>query len=366
MIRSLSERGDQVDMLTFHLGEDRDYSGLTLTRVNPPFAPSSIKPGFSWRKVYCDLFLLRDAFKMMRIRRYDLIHAVEEASFIAMMLGALFRVPYVFDMDSSMAAQILDRFRWLRPVGGLLHWAETLPMRRAIAVIPMCEALAIRARRYCHGIVHVVKDVSLITETSSTDTEDLRSGLGIEGPILMYVGNLERYQGIDLLLESFAKLLETHPDAELLIIGGIRSDIDKYQTKAHVLGVDSRVHLLGPRSVAALGSYLRQATLLISPRIQGTNTPMKIYSYLDSGVAVVATALPTHTQVMTDKEAALTSPEPTAMFATIARLLDDPAERERLARNARSLIRSEHSWESFRKNVDLVFGELEARLGVSS
>jgi len=366
MVKCLSERGDEVDLLTFHLGADREYPGLTLTRIEPPFAPSSISPGFSWKKIYCDLFMLRTAVRMMRARRYDLIHAVEEASFIAMALSALFRVPYVFDMDSSMAAQMLDRFRWMRPAGRLLYWLETLPMRRALAVVPMCEDLAIRARRYCRGIVHVLKDVSLITDTRSAAAEDLRGRLQIEGPMLMYVGNLERYQGIDLLLQSLAELGETHPDAALVIVGGGQPDIEAYREKAWALGVADRVHLVGPRPVAALGDYLRQATLLVSPRIQGTNTPMKIYSYLDSGVAVVATAKPTHTQVMTGNEAALARPEPAAMAAAIAGLLDDPAERARLARNARSLIRAEHSWESFRSNVHRVFGELEARLDAGS
>ena len=366
MLRTLSERGDEIDLLTFHLGEDRDYANVTSTRIRPPLAPASIKPGFSLKKVYCDLFLARDAFRMMRAKRYDLIHAVEEASFIAIVLRRVFRVPYVFDMDSSMASQILEKFWWVRPFGGLLRWFETLPMRRAIAVVPMCEDLAINARQYCRGIVHVLKDVSLIADSAEIVSENLRRDFEIDGPLLMYVGNLESYQGIDLLLDSFSILRETHPNAALIIIGGSEQDIDKYRNKACDLGIDAQVHLVGPRPVAALGSYLRQADLLISPRIQGTNTPMKIYSYLDSGVAVVATALPTHTQVMTDNEAALTVAEPTVMAATIAGLLDDPAECQRLARNAQSLIRREHSWASFRENVNWVFGELEDRLELGS
>lgn len=361
MLKALSERGDEVDLLTFHLGEDRDYPNMTLTRSKPLFAPASIPPGFSWRKVYCDLFLLRHAFRMMRAKRYDLIHAVEEASFIAMLLGKMHRVPYVFDMDSSMSAQVLDQFSWLRPASGLLHWIEGLPMRRAIAVVPMCEELAVHARRCSGGIVHVVKDVSLIAESAEA-YENLRDKLGIDGPLLMYVGNLELYQGIDLLLESFAELRQTHPDAELVIIGGSDRQIRSYRKKALALKTDKHVHLVGPRPIAALGSYLSQADVLISPRVHGTNTPMKVYSYLDSGVAVVATALPTHTQVMTDNEAALTSPEPAAMAATIASLLDDPSERQRLARNAQNLIHREHSWPSFRKHVNVLFGELEGRL----
>lgn len=362
MLKALSERGDEVDLLTFHVGTDRCYPGVTVTRSRPLFAPESIPPGFSWKKAWCDMFLLRRAFRMMRAKRYDLVHAVEEASFIALMLGKVYRVPYVFDMDSSMALQLLSQFRWLRPAGGLLHWIETLPMRRAIAVVPMCEDLAIHARLCSSGIVRVLKDVSLISEASGESAEDLRRELGIRGPLLMYVGNLEYYQGIELLFDAFAKVLETHPDAQLVVIGGNPRDVRKYRLRARRLRIDSSVHLTGPRPVAALGAYLKQADLLVSPRIQGNNTPMKVYSYLDSGVAVVATALPTHTQVMTESEAALVPPEAGAMAATIARLLDDPEERKRLAQNAQSLIRREHSWPSFRKHVDSLFGELEVRL----
>ena len=362
MLKALSERGDEVDLLTFHVGEDRRHPGVTVTRSRPPLAPRSIPPGFSWKKAWCDLFLLREAFRMMRAKRYDLVHAVEEASFIALILGKVYRVPYVFDMDSSMALQLLSQFRWLRPAGGLLHWMETLPMRRAIAVVPMCEDLAMHARLCSSGIVHVLKDVSLISESSGESAEDLRRKFSIAGPLLLYVGNLEYYQGIELLLASFARVLETHPDARLVVIGGSGRDIRKYRARAQELHIDGSVHLAGPRPVAALGGYLKQADLLISPRIQGNNTPMKVYSYLDSGVAVVATALPTHTQVMTESEAALAAPEPAAMAAAIARLLDDPDERRRLAQNAQSLVHREHSWPSFRKHVDLLFGELEGRL----
>ena len=55
---------------------------------------------------------------------------------------------------------------------------------------------------------------------------------------------------------------------------------------------------------------MAQADVLVSPRTKGANTPMKVYSYLDSGVAVLATRLPTHTQVMNDETALLAEPTP--------------------------------------------------------
>ena len=53
MLKALSERGDEVDLLTFHVGADRRHPGVTVTRSRPPFAPGAIPPGFSWKKACC-------------------------------------------------------------------------------------------------------------------------------------------------------------------------------------------------------------------------------------------------------------------------------------------------------------------------
>ena len=67
----------------------------------------------------------------------------------------------------------------------------------------------------------------------------------------MYVGNLERYQGIDLLLEGFRHTLRRVPSASLVIVGGREDDIHRYRGMADRLGILSRVHFLGPAAGAA-------------------------------------------------------------------------------------------------------------------
>jgi glycosyltransferase involved in cell wall biosynthesis len=362
LIRAMCEQGHRVDLVTFHLGEDRPRPGLTIHRIRPWPRPKRIRPGFSLAKVWCDLFLFFKAIGMMRRQRYDLIHAVEESAFIAMLLGPLTRTPYVFDMDSSMAAQIVARYRWTRPLGGLLRWLETLPMRRAAAVVPMCEDLAVTARRYCRGTVQVLSDISLLSDDKTpTAEEDLRSTLGIEGPMVMYIGNLEPYQGMDLLLRAHRQVMDVRPDASLVIIGGVEADIRRYREMATKLGIGHGVHLVGPRPVGRLAAYMSQADILASPRIEGTNTPMKIYSYMDSGTPIVATDLPTHSQVLSKEEAALAEPNTDAFASEVVRLLDDEAERLRLAANARDLVQRRHSWDSFQETVRGLLHTLEAR-----
>jgi len=105
-----------------------------------------------------------------------------------------------------------------------------------------------------------------------------------------------------------------------------------------------------------------QANILISPRIEGINTPMKIYSYLDSGVPVLATDLPTHTQVMNHKIAMLAPPEKKAFAKAMIRLIEDEALATLLANEARNFIQRGHSYHSFRKTLHELYNQLEKKV----
>ena len=362
LIKAMTEHGHQVDLLTFHLGADRPRSGLEIHRIRPWPSPGQMRPGFSLNKLWCDIFLIFKMIGMMRRKHYDFVHAVEESAFMAMVTEPFTRTPYVFDMDSAMAEQILARYRWIRPFGGVLRWLGTLPMRRAVAVVPMCEDLAETARKHTRGIVQVLSDISLVSDaTPLAPVEDLRTELGLAGPITMYIGNLEPYQGIDLLLRAHREALRGQPEAKLVIIGGVEADIKRYRALAAELGIADSVHLIGPRPMDRLGAYMSQADILASPRVEGTNTPMKIYSYMDSGTPIVATDLPTHTQVLSRREAALAAPTVEDFSGELSRLLGDREERIRLAANARELVRQRHSWDAFCKTVHQLLDKLETR-----
>jgi glycosyltransferase involved in cell wall biosynthesis len=145
----------------------------------------------------------------------------------------------------------------------------------------------------------------------------------------------------------------------LIIIGGAASDIDRYRLAAKRLGMAERVYFLGTRPVAQIGRYMAQADILVSPRTQGANTPLKVYSYLDSGVAVLATRLPTHTQVMTDEIAQLVEPSPEDFARGLVALFADPDLRQGLARRARALIQREHNYPVFRERVHELYAQLD-------
>ena len=56
------------------------------------------------------MFVLFKAMRLACRKHYHLVHAVEESVFIALVLKWLFKIPYVYDMDSSLAQQIVEKY----------------------------------------------------------------------------------------------------------------------------------------------------------------------------------------------------------------------------------------------------------------
>src|SRR5690606_31840096 len=159
---------------------------------------------------------------------------------------------------------------------------ERHAVRESMAVVPVCDALAAIAE--AHGSAHtqVLSDVSLLTSPDGGGAADLCGELGVPAgtPIVLYVGNLERYQGVDLLLHACKEAAAAHASAALAVIGGAERDLVHYRALSDALGLNGRAFFIGPRPMKRLGSYLAAADVLASPRVQGNNTPMKLYSYL--------------------------------------------------------------------------------------
>lgn len=168
VLRVLSERGEQVDVLTYHEGSAVNYQQVTLHRIAAPSLPKRIVPGFSWKKLVCDFFLAVEAFRLCRKNSFNLVHAVEESVFIALILKWYFKIPYIYDMDSSLAQQMVEKFSYLNRFHRLLEYFEKVAVRNAKAVIPVCDALADTIKRYGPKKVVVLRDVSLLEGIGSS------------------------------------------------------------------------------------------------------------------------------------------------------------------------------------------------------
>jgi glycosyltransferase involved in cell wall biosynthesis len=142
-------------------------------------------------------------------------------------------------------------------------------------------------------------------------------------------------------------------------VGGAPAQVERFRRRCRRSGLEGRVHFVGGRPSAQLGALLAQADIVASPRIAGENTPMKIYSYLDSGKPVIATRLKTHTQVIEDGMALLVEPDAESFAGGLDRLYDDAELRRSLAGRAREVVASKYTLHHYRANVKALYDEIE-------
>ncbi|MDK9708143.1 MAG: glycosyltransferase [Desulforhopalus sp.] len=362
LAQELALLGHSVHLLVYHEGEDIDIPGVVLHRIPKIWGVNNIPPSLSWKKLLCDVFMFFKAIQLHRRYRYEIIHAVEESAFMALVMKKIFGTPYIYDMDSSLAAQVIEKFSFLRPLRRLLEFFERLVINESFGVVAVCKALEdIALACSSDKLVVRLEDVSLLETTACAD-ELLRQRYNISGPIMLYVGNLEKYQGIDLLLEGFQLALQQGCQGNVVIIGGTEQTIAAYKKYAEELDILNHTYFCGPRPVALLGYYLAQADILLSPRIQGDNTPMKLYSYLDSGKVVLATNLPTHTQVLQEAFACLVEPTREGMAGGMVRLLGDAELRDQLGKKGGKVAREKYSLAAFKVKLKRFYQEVSRGL----
>jgi glycosyltransferase involved in cell wall biosynthesis len=365
----LSELGADIDLLTYGQGADPDIPNVRIFRT-PRFRwLGSVKTGPSMLKLFLDVFIAARAIGLLIRNRYDVVHAHEEAVFICRFLKPIFRFKLVYDMHSSLTQQ-LTNFDYTE--SKIIHYIfkklEDSSINTADAVITICPDLA----NYVSKIIsdpdrHFLIENSIhepvkIRNSSSPEIAHNWDQKPFERPddrfLFVYAGTLEAYQGIDLLLEAFAKVVEEQPRAFLLIVGGTGPQVDHYRDKATAQGLDDDSHFTGTVSQHLAHDYMRSADVLLSPRTEGTNTPLKVYQQLASGIPLVATDIFSHTQVLSDEVAFLAAPEVDAFSRAMIAAMTDQQEAAKRVQNALRLYEEEYSRENYVRKLNTMLQEL--------
>ncbi len=364
MVTTLAESGHQVDLLCYPWGEDLAIPGVRIIRTARIPWTREVRPGPSFCKLWLDGLMFLKAIRLCARNRYDVIHAVEESVFFAVWLKKMFRTRLVYDMDSLISDQLgYCGIRFFRPLVRPAEWLEHAAMRDAELVITVCQALtdSVRARLPAAHVVQI-EDAPLQAsfEPDEEGARKIRRELELgEGPVIVYTGNFERYQGVDLLLRAVSIVARTRNDIRCVLVGGEPAQVARMMKAARSLDVTGLCAFTGRRPMEDMPAFMTLASVLVSPRVKGTNTALKVYTYMQSGKPILATKLATHTQVLDDSCALLVVPQPDDVAAGILRLLKEPALAAALGREAQARAVERYSLAVFKEKVRAAYRELE-------
>jgi len=357
--RALSGLGWAVDLLAMPCGRDVAMPGVTLHRAPNPLRLRGLPIGPSLAKAAMDLFLLWAALRLARRTRYAVVHAVEDAGPIGALAARVCGAKLVFEKHSDPAsyrgAPLRNAVMWL------YARVERFSIRRADAVIATGPGLAEQVRRQHpdRRVWHIPDIPSSLAEADEARCAQARRRLqqAAGDVLLLYVGSFAVYQGLDLLFAGIPPVCARHPAARFVIIGGAAGEIAARRAWLRQRGVEERVTFVGQVPPDELPNYLRAADILLSPRLSGANTPLKLLDYLKAGRPIVATDCPANRLILSPANAVLTAPEPEAWAKGISRLIENAEERERLAAAGRRLIAETHNFEEFQRRLGRCYEE---------
>ncbi len=280
------------------------------------------------------------------------------------------RPPVVYESHGyapDVAAALPELVATARPPGAhklaRLARREAQVWQRAEGYVTITAGLAkeLSSRHGTRDRVAVIPDGVRVTK-GDTQLFPSDPAKKLSVPTVAYAGHLYAWKGVDVLLESLARV----PDAQGLIVGGhaAEPDLDRVKALARRLGIESRVTFTGLVEPARVPELLQRARVLVLPNPASAvstryTSPLKLFEYLAAGRAIVASDLPSIREVVHDGvDALLVAPgDPDALARGIQRVLDDPALADRLSRAAAELA-PHYSWARRAERLEALFSQV--------
>ncbi|MBN1352398.1 glycosyltransferase family 4 protein [candidate division KSB1 bacterium] len=360
-LRAISRLGHEVDLLTYHIGQDVPIENVKIHRIPQIPLIKKIAVGPSLPKAVLDFFILMKARKLVKQNHYDLLHTHEEAGFMAPMLLKKRKMRHLYDMHSSLPQQLTNcKFTTLRSLISTFEKLERMTIESADAVITICPELYHYVERLFpdkfNMLIENVADNGEVFEHKPVSPEEIKNRFNLNNhTILVYAGTFVAYQGLDLLIKSSEFIIRQNAATKIILVGGNDDQVKKYRKMVDDLNLTDHFVFTGTVQPQEVPDYEGLADVLVSPRIEGNNTPLKIYSYLRSGKPIVATRHLTHTQVLDDSVSILTDCTPEAFAEGVLKAIRDRELTQEIIRNAQKLAEEKYSYRVYLEKTKTIY-----------
>jgi len=360
--QTLARRGHDVHVATYHLGDDVRDEPFHTHRIPRVPTYTRTEAGPSWQKLLlCDPLLVRALRRVIREQRVELIHAHHYEGVLAALLARRRRpIPVVFDVHVLLTAELhyygMGMIRTMKQKVARA-FDDRIP-RRADHMVTVTDEIRQKLIER-HGV-----DPSRVTAViNGTELEHFdvprRPATDAGAPKrILFTGNLATYQGVDLMLDAFARVRRTRRDAVLRIVTG--SSFTPYEGKAKELGVRDAIEVV-EGGFKELPDELAQANVALNPRVEGDGIAMKMLNYMAAGVPVVSFDATAKVLKDGDFGEIVADRDTQAFAAAIGRLLDDPDQAERKGAHAKAYAKVHLSWDRVAEQCEAIYDALLER-----
>lgn len=366
--RILQEMGHRVTIYTYHNG--RNLPGLDIRRIIDIPWYRKLEAGPSYHKFYLDIILLIKLLKNGIYEKPDIIHAhLHEGALLGSVVAKLKNIPLVFDFQGSLTGEI-SKHGFVKERSAFFYLfkkVEKFVDNSADAIIvSSLDSVELLEKEFAvsRDKFHIVED-GIDTEGFKPDCYDKskrRREFSLpdnDNEIVIYQGLLNKYQGIDSLLEAIPLLLRKSKKVHFLILG--YPDVDKYRDMAKERGIEDFVTFTGRVNYEETIKYLSLADIAISPKLSTTEWNGKLLYYMAAELPVVVFDSRVNREILGDLGIYAKPGDVSSLAEKIESLLLEKELRRNLGRKLRERVSRKYSWRSMGERITKIYKELLTR-----
>ena len=310
-----------------------------------------------------DYYNVERLFKIKKVLSIRLIRLGPVGFFLETFifsLGLIFtsdfwRADYIFSRDEMLVfiASLFGRkIIWETHTGSYNIFAKIV-LSKAQFIVSISQGLK------DYYVSKGIPDSKILVCHDGVDLEDFRVSksklearnilrLPQDKKIILYAGRLDGWKGVETFFEASKSFNE---DMVAVVVGGDKSQVNSFSKKY------PNIFFLGFKLYKELSLYQKSADVLVVPNTAKSEvsrlytSPLKVFSYMASGVPIVASDLPSVREVLNERNSTLVSPDsPEALLAGIESVIYDSAKAEILAKQAK-MDAVRYSWTERAKNI---------------
>ncbi|MBU4450951.1 MAG: glycosyltransferase family 4 protein [Actinobacteria bacterium] len=358
-VRALSRRNIDVKVVTYHIG--RDIEGVDIQRiVNIPWY-KKLEAGPSIHKYYLDLLLAFKAIKVAAKFKPDIIHAhLHEGVFAGKIVQFFIRKPLIADYQGSMVGEMLDhgfmkrnsfpfRFNsWLERT--INKWPQKIIFSSSGAKEFFLANFNVNPEK----VVSFVEGTNTDEFHPGYDTSQLRKKLGMPGgkKIVIYLGVLTKYQGVDILIDSINDVKCKFNDVHFLIVGF--PNLEYYTEMAQKLRVSDWVTFTGRVNHGDVPKYLNLGDIGVSLKLSKTEANGKLFGYMAVGLPCLVFDTKTNKEILGDTGIYAEYNSKKSFVEKLIFLLENEKTAKEYGKMARLRVLGKYTWDNtFSNFIDI-------------
>ena len=364
LIKSVSEAlsriGHDVRIISYHNGEPHIGFDLPIHRI--PNVPTyrNLRAGPALQKPLLDLMLAIRLYQVVLRYGIDIIHAHNYEALIAgLMVRRLKGTPVLFHSHSALTKELHLFFssRVVKAItkttaGAIDAW---IPVEADGCLALSPEDVAFYISKGVHSErIHMVPPPYFEEEFKTTSHPEPGTPDTVkQSPTVIYTGNLDPYQDLELLFFAFNEVLKTITDAKLIILSHCKPE--PYRSLAERLGFSEHCSFIPENGFQTTLAWLARSHVAVCTRTSTSGFPIKLLNYMGTGCPIVTSQGSAKGIKHLHDGYIVRNPDPLEMGRAIVTLIKDRRLARRLGSNARRTVQERYHWVKIAGEIEKMY-----------